>query len=61
LFFEEDGGERVSIAAGSLDEPKGLKTVAHIFVSEKGDYYDIDPSVPASQKGEHSVPLPAAG
>lgn len=61
LFFEEDGGERVSIAAGSLDEPQGLKTVAHIFVSEAGDYYDIDPSVPASQKGDHNVPLPTPG
>jgi len=58
LFFEEVGGERVSIAAGSLDEPQGLKTVAHIFASEAGDYYQIDASVPVSQRGEHSVALP---
>ncbi len=58
LFFEEAGGERVSISAGSLDEPQGLKTVAHIFACEAGDYYTIDPSVPVSQKGDHSVPLP---
>jgi len=36
LFFEEDGGERVSIATGSLDEPQGLKIGAHIFASEAG-------------------------
>src|ERR1700710_420475 len=30
LFFEEEGGERVSIAAGSLDKPQGLKMAAHI-------------------------------
>jgi len=58
LFFEEEGGERVSIAAGTLDEPQGLKIVAHIFASEAGDYYPIDASVPVSQKGDHSVALP---
>ncbi len=58
LFFEEEGGERISISAGSLDEPQGLTTVAHIFASEAGDYYTIDDSVPVSPKGEHSVPLP---
>ncbi len=58
LFFEEVGGERVSISAGSLDEPQGLKIVAHIFASEAGDYYTIDSSVPVSQTGAHTVPLP---
>jgi hypothetical protein len=58
LFFEETGGERVSIAAGSLDEPQGLSMAAHIFVAEAGDYYEIDPRVPASQGGSHNVPLP---
>jgi hypothetical protein len=59
LFFEEDGGERVSIAAGSLDQPQGLKIAAHIFAGEAGDYYQIDPhSAPVSQRGEHNVALP---
>jgi hypothetical protein len=58
LFFEEEGGERVSIAAGSLDEPQGLKIAAHIFASEAGDYYEIDARVPVSQKGDHHVALP---
>jgi hypothetical protein len=58
LFFEEEGGERVSIAAGSLDKPQGLKIAAHIFASEAGDYYEIEPSVPVSLTGEHNVPLP---
>jgi hypothetical protein len=58
LFFEEEGSERVSIAAGSLDEPHGLKIAAHIFLSEAGDYYEIDASVPVSQRGDHNVALP---
>ncbi|TSA15493.1 MAG: GFA family protein [Comamonadaceae bacterium] len=37
LFFEETSGDRMSIAAGSLDEPHGLKIAAHLFVSEAGD------------------------
>ena len=58
LFFEKEGGERVSIAAGSLDESQRLKIAAHIFVSEAGDYYTIDASVPISQGGDHTVALP---
>jgi hypothetical protein len=58
LFFEEVGGERVSIAAGSLDEPQGLTIAAHIFASEAGDYYKIDGSAPISAKGDHNVALP---
>lgn len=58
LFFEQEGGERVSIAAGSLDEPQGLKIAAQIYVSEAGDYYKIDGSVPISQRGDHTVTLP---
>jgi len=58
LFFEKEGGERVSIAAGSLDEPQGLTIAAHIFASEAGDYYKIDASVPVSQRGDHTVALP---
>ena len=58
LFFEGVGGERMSIAAGSLDKPQGLSIAAHIFVSEAGDYYAIEDGVPASPRGEHAVSLP---
>jgi hypothetical protein len=58
LFFEKVGGERVSIAGGSLDKPQGLKIAAHIFASEAGDYYTIDASAPVSQTGNHTVALP---
>lgn len=58
LFFEETDGERVSIAAGSLDKPQGLKIAAHIYTDEAGDYYEIDPRVPQSVDQEHRVMLP---
>jgi len=41
LFWEPIGAGRVSIAAGSLDSPTGLKTIRHIFVADKGDYHEI--------------------
>ena len=41
LFWEPIGTRRVSIAAGSLDAPTGLRTIRHIFVADKGDEYEI--------------------
>jgi len=58
LFFEEVGKERISIAAGSLDEQQGLHIAAHIYTAEAGDYYSIERGVPCSPEGGHSVPLP---
>jgi hypothetical protein len=58
LFFEEIGGQRVSIAAGSLDAPQGLRVAAQLFTTEAGDYYALDPKVPSSPDGKHQVRLP---
>ena len=58
LFFEDENGERISIAAGSLDEPQGLVIAAHIFAAEQGDYYALCEDVPVSQDGTHAVTLP---
>jgi hypothetical protein len=58
LFFEEVGGERVSIAAGSLDAPQGLHIAAQIYTAEAGDYYHLEPGVPASPDRTHHVALP---
>lgn len=43
----------------ALFEPQGLKIVAHIFISEAGDYYRIDDDAPRSMRGEHGVALPS--
>jgi hypothetical protein len=29
------------IAAGALDEPTGLRVVAHVYTSQAGDYYEL--------------------
>jgi hypothetical protein len=42
----------ISIMAGTLDTPTGLRTIRHIFVADKSDYYDIDDGVPASPQSD---------
>ena len=51
LFWERDGSERISIAAGSFDRPSGLRTIRNIFVADKGDYYEIEDGLEALARG----------
>jgi hypothetical protein len=41
LFWDAPGLETISIAAGTLDEPTGLRVASHWYVSQAGDYYDL--------------------
>jgi hypothetical protein len=41
LFWDEHGAELLRIAAGTLDQPTGLRTVAHIYTADKTDYYAL--------------------
>jgi hypothetical protein len=45
LFWDAPGRETISIAAGTLDAPTGLRTVGQIYVADAGDYYDVDPGL----------------
>ncbi|MCX7557991.1 GFA family protein [Sulfitobacter sp. F26204] len=47
LFWrhEADGGA-TSIMSGTLDGATGIHTEKHIFVADKGDYYDIADGLP---------------
>ena len=38
--------DATGIIAGSLDAPTGLKTMGHIFVAEKSDFYEITDGMP---------------
>lgn len=46
LFWEPAGADYISLAAGSLEEPTGLSAEAHIFVADKGDYYELCDALP---------------
>ncbi len=41
LFWEPGFADYVSVAAGALDSPTGLKLVRHIFTDDKPDWYNI--------------------
>ncbi len=51
LFWRRIGGDIISIAAGCLDPPTGLRTVSHIFVAHRGDYYEIGDGLPQHPDG----------
>jgi hypothetical protein len=34
---------------GAFDGPTGTRLAKHIFVRDKGDYYDIDDGLPQAQ------------
>jgi len=46
LFWTAHDEDTVSFALGALDAPTGLALEKHIFVADKGDYYDIADGVP---------------
>lgn len=59
LFWQANGRDTISIAAGTLDGATNLTSACHIHVADKGDYYAIDDGVPQSPDGSFSVPIPA--
>ncbi len=46
LFWEPFQQDSMGILAGTLDDPKGLSTMGHIFVSEKPCFYEITDTCP---------------
>ena len=55
LFWEPFKLDATGILAGTVDQPTGLKTIGHIFVGEKPDFYEIADDLPqfeASSDGE---------
>lgn len=46
LFFDALHLDRISIGMGAFDAPSGTTLARHIFVADKGDYYEIDDGLP---------------
>jgi len=46
LFWSNDTRPTISVVLGSLDDDSGLAAAGHIFVSEKGHYYEITDGLP---------------
>ncbi len=50
LFYRETGKDDLGIAAGCVNTPNRLMPGKHIFVADKGDYYQIADDAPQIQK-----------
>jgi hypothetical protein len=46
VFWQAADAERISIAAGTLDQPTGLRVVAHIYTHQAGDYELLEDGLP---------------
>ncbi|TNF89548.1 MAG: GFA family protein [Gammaproteobacteria bacterium] len=56
LFWDaRDGRDKMSVAAGSLDDSGELQTIGHVFVSEAGQYYEISDGLPQFETGNDGV------
>ena len=56
LFWQQDGAETTSILAGTLDDDAGVKLERHIFVGDKGRYYEITDGLPQYDEDDHDGP-----
>ena len=52
LLWDNAGNDFVSIAAGSFDQPSGLKQMRHIFVGDKADFYEIGDGLEQLPQGQ---------
>jgi len=46
LFWEPIGRNAVAVGMGAFDAPTDTQLIKHIFVADKGDYYDIADGLP---------------
>ena len=49
MFWDPGRRDWIGIAMGVFDLPTDTKLGIHIFVAEKGDYYDIAEGLPQNQ------------
>ena len=50
LFWQPDGRESIGVAMGAFDSPTDTALALHIYVADKGDYYEITDGLPQNQQ-----------
>ena len=50
LFWDPLDRDWIGIAMGAFEQPTGTSLAVHIFVADKGDYYEIADGVPQHQR-----------
>ena len=51
LFWRRQGHGGIEVAPGAVDNPTGLRMAGHIYVADRGDYYDIADGLPQEPQG----------
>ena len=52
LFWDiGHSNDRLSVAAGTLDDSDTLTTIGHIYLSEAGGYHQVNDELPHFEKG----------
>ncbi|WP_332835994.1 MULTISPECIES: GFA family protein [Mameliella] len=54
-LFWDGPGTHLSIFAGTIDGPTGLRLTGHIFCADKRDYYDIGVGVPRAEGADPAL------
>lgn len=55
LFWDTLTSENMSIFAGTITGQTGLRIAGHIFVADKGDYYDISDGLPQADADDPNL------
>ena len=50
LFWDPPHKDWIAVAMGAFDGPTGTRLSKHIFVADKGDYYDIGDGLPQNRQ-----------
>lgn len=50
LFWDPLQGDKTAVAMGAFDQPTQIQLGLHIFVADKGDYYEIADGLPQNQR-----------
>ena len=50
LFWDPVKRDSIAVAMGAFDAPTATRLGVHIFVADKGDYYDIADGLPQNQQ-----------
>jgi len=50
LFWDPVEKDIIAIAMGAFERPTGTRLAKHIFVADKGDYYEINDPLPQNQQ-----------
>ena len=50
LFFDPPHLDWIGVSMGAFEKPTNTKLALHIFVADKGDYYDIADGLPQNEQ-----------